>query len=158
MIFIDKKTKQDPIARWNLPDETFFAAGACQVLAYAFIERFSAFGFYPLWIRPVEGFRGNHIVCSNWEFVFDYQGIQEYAVFFTQLEMEMKQRALSDPSFEGWTHDLVAFPAEYLISEEKSKGYGLWLRQPDQFLHDAMPRAQRYVDRHEKQVLQLLRP
>jgi hypothetical protein len=35
-----------------------------------------------------------------------------------------------------------------LISEAKSRTYdGLWLRQPDQFLYDALPRAYRFLDR-----------
>jgi hypothetical protein len=30
----------------------------------------------------------------------------------------------------------------------KSRGYdGLWLREPGQFLHDALPRADRFLDR-----------
>jgi hypothetical protein len=39
MYVIDKSVKTDPVRRWNLPDRVFFAAGACHILAYAFIER-----------------------------------------------------------------------------------------------------------------------
>ena len=47
----------------------------------------------------------------------------------------------------GWDADLIELPADVLISEAKSRTYdGLWLRQPDQFLHDALPRAYRFVD------------
>ncbi|MFW6214069.1 MAG: hypothetical protein ACOC8L_14335 [Spirochaetota bacterium] len=158
MIFIDKETKQDPVARWNLPDKTFFAAGACQVLAYAFIERFSRFGFRAVWIRPAEGFRGNHIVSSNGMYVFDYQGIERYADYFASLHSEMSERARNDGSFEGWSYELLEFPVECLVSEKKSKALGLWLRQPDQFLHDAIPRARRFVDEYEDQVLALVQP
>lgn len=158
MIFIDRKTKQDPVARWNLPDETFFAAGACQVLAYAFIERFAEFGFHALWIRPAEGFRGNHIESTNGAYVFDYQGMERYPAYFANLQAEMSLRAKTDDSFQGWIYDLRDFPVDYLVSEEKSKSLGLWLRQPDQFLHNAMPRAHRFVDRYADQVLRILRP
>ncbi|MGZ5792896.1 MAG: hypothetical protein ACXWI7_11805, partial [Croceibacterium sp.] len=48
----------------------------------------------------------------------------------------------------GWEADLIELSADALISEAKSRTYdGLWLRQPDQFLHDALPRAKRFLDR-----------
>jgi hypothetical protein len=35
-----------------------------------------------------------------------------------------------------------------LISEARPRRYdGLWLREPQQFLHDALPRAERFLDR-----------
>ena len=43
---------------------------------------------------------------------------------------------------------MVELPHDVLISEAKSRSYdGLWLREPKQFLHDAMPRAERYLER-----------
>jgi hypothetical protein len=48
----------------------------------------------------------------------------------------------------GWECELIELPTDVLISESKSRTYdGLWLRQPDQFLHDALPRAHRFLDR-----------
>jgi hypothetical protein len=48
----------------------------------------------------------------------------------------------------GWNATLIELPPDVLISEAKSRSYeGLWLREPKQFLHDAMPRAERYLDR-----------
>jgi hypothetical protein len=41
----------------------------------------------------------------------------------------------------------VAFPRHFLISEAKSKAFGLWLAEPRHFLHDPLPRAHRYLDR-----------
>jgi hypothetical protein len=32
--------KRDPAKRWAFPDRVFFAAGACHMLAYAFLERY----------------------------------------------------------------------------------------------------------------------
>jgi hypothetical protein len=43
---------------------------------------------------------------------------------------------------------LVGLPPEILLSETASRTYdGLWLREPKQFLHDAMPRARAFLDR-----------
>jgi hypothetical protein len=48
----------------------------------------------------------------------------------------------------GWNSTLIELPPDVLVSEAKSRTYGgLWLREPKQFLHDAMPRAELYLDR-----------
>jgi hypothetical protein len=45
----------------------------------------------------------------------------------------------------GWDAELIALPAEVLVSETKSRTYdGLWLMEPQQFLFDALPRAEKY--------------
>jgi hypothetical protein len=52
------------------------------------------------------------------------------------------------PEKAGWNADLVELPEDVLISESKSRTYdGLWLMEPEQFLFDAMPRAEKYVNR-----------
>ena len=39
-------------------------------------------------------------------------------------------------------------PVDVLISEPKSRTFdGLWLREPGQFLQDALPRARAFLDR-----------
>ena len=48
----------------------------------------------------------------------------------------------------GWNATLVPLPAAVLVSEALSRTYdGLWLREPGQFLHDALPRARAYLAR-----------
>ena len=48
----------------------------------------------------------------------------------------------------GWDGALVPLPQDVLVSEAKSKTYdGLWLREPGQFLHHALPRARAFLDR-----------
>src|SRR5262245_6080139 len=66
--------KEDPVRRWNLPDRVFFAAGACHILAHAFLERFDGAGFDPVWVRPKAGFTGNHVFVTNGKLAFDYHG------------------------------------------------------------------------------------
>jgi hypothetical protein len=66
--------KENPLRRWNLPDRMFFARGACHILAHAFPERFASAGFGPIWIRPRDGFTGNHVFVTNGDLAFDYHG------------------------------------------------------------------------------------
>ena len=74
MYRLAKGVKQNPVRRWNLPDRAFFAAGACHILAYAFLERYPEAGFAPLWIKPAPGHTGNHIIIVREDRAFDYHG------------------------------------------------------------------------------------
>jgi hypothetical protein len=56
------------------PAILLFANGACQVLAYAFFERYPNLGFRARWIKPASGFTGNHIFVSDGTTTFDYHG------------------------------------------------------------------------------------
>ena len=127
--------------RWALPDRVFFACGACHILAYAFHERCGDETMQPVWIKPAAGFTGNHIFISNGTMVFDYHGFCERTRFLDHYFKRARFR------FPNWDASLVPLPSAVLVSEAKSKTYeGLWLREPRQFLHDALPRARRFLD------------
>jgi hypothetical protein len=75
-MFIPKNdVKSDPVRRWHRPDRHFFANGACQVLAFAFLERYPDWGFNARWIKPATGFAGSHIYVTNGANAFDYHGL-----------------------------------------------------------------------------------
>ncbi len=65
MFFPRIDVKNDPFRRWHRPDRHFFANGACQVLAFAFLERYPDMGFHARWIKPADGFTGNHIYVAD---------------------------------------------------------------------------------------------
>jgi hypothetical protein len=75
---IGKSVKADPVRRWSLPDRVFFAAGACHILTYAFMERYPDAGFNPIWIKPAKGYCGNHIVAARDDLAFDYHGYSHW--------------------------------------------------------------------------------
>jgi hypothetical protein len=134
--------KEDPIRHWALPDRVFFACGACHILAYAFLDSFPVAGFGAVWIKPARGFTGNHIVVVRDDTAFDYHG---YSSWSRLLE---HTRSKANRWWPGWAAELVPLPKETLISEARSREFeGLWLREPKQYLHDAMPRAQRFLRR-----------
>ncbi|SJZ39489.1 hypothetical protein SAMN02745126_00853 [Enhydrobacter aerosaccus] len=135
-------SKSNQTMRWNLPDRVFFACGACHILAYAFLERYGDADYQTLWIRPAAGHIGNHIVIATDAWVFDFHGYSDRQTFLRHTWKRARQR------WPGWDAALVLIPKDVLISEARSRQYeGLWLREPHQFLHDALPRARRYVDR-----------
>jgi hypothetical protein len=145
MYIVDPRVKQDPLRRWALPDRVFFACGACHILAYAFIKARPTSGFAPIWIRPTRGFIGNHIVAVRDNLAFDYHGFSIWPRLLKHMELKANRW------WPGWSAELVALPLDVLISERKSREYdGLWLREPKQFLHDAMPRAESFVLRFDR--------
>lgn len=134
--------KHDQAIQWNLPDRVFFAAGACHVLAHAFLERFPEFGAKPFWIKPLDGSPTNHVIVLKDEFAFDYHGFSKAAVLLAHF----RRRALRH--WPDWRGEIVELNPDALVSERISKSYpGLWLREPDQFLQNALPRAHRYLNR-----------
>ena len=135
-------SKQDPEMRWALPDRVFFACGACQVLTYAFLERYGSPEMKALWLKPEPGFTGNHFVVATDTWAFDYHGYSERQRFLAHTHRQAQRR------WPGWRMTLHELPDDVLISEAKSRTYeGLWLREPGQFLHDALPRARAFLDR-----------
>jgi hypothetical protein len=135
--------KGDPERRWGLTERVFFACGACHILAHAFLERYPDSGFTPIWIRPAKGFTGNHIVAVRDDTSFDYHGYSKWSKLLEHTHGKANRW------WPGWTADLIPLPPAVLISEIRSRYYdGLWLREPKQFLHDALPRARAYLDRY----------
>lgn len=76
------EAKADPEAWWQQPDEIFFSAGACHILASAFFRLFPEARFETVMIQPKEGFRGGHVVAANESLVFDAQGFRPRQEFF----------------------------------------------------------------------------
>jgi hypothetical protein len=151
MFFPKIDVKNDPVRRWHRPDRQFFANGACQILAYTFLERYPDLGFRARWIKPVDGFAGNHIYVTDGINAFDYHGLT------TEQRLLAFGFKRGRRFFPGWNATLVDLPTDVLISEQRSRQFeGLWLREPKQFLHDAMPRARAFLDRFGDLRIRLL--
>ena len=134
--------KGNAVRQWSLPDRVFFASGACHILAYAFLDAYPTSAFVPMWIKPARGFTGNHIVVVRDGIAFDYHGYSRWKGLLEHT------RAKANRWWPGWSADLVQLPKDVLISEAKSREIeGLWLREPKQYLHDALPRATQFLTR-----------
>jgi hypothetical protein len=134
--------KRDPTKRWNLPERVFFECGACHILAYAFLRAYPVNGFSAVWIRPIKGHTGNHILVVRGQLAFDYHGYSDWEALFAHSKRRASQR------WPGWDAELVTLPEAVLVSESMSRTYdGLWLMEPGQFLFDALPRARKFLAR-----------
>jgi len=126
----------------SFPDRVFFACGACPILAYAFLERYPAAGFAAVWMKPGAGHTGNHIVVVGNTVVFDYHEYSRWAKLLAHT------RRKADRRWPGWSAEPIELQTDVLVSEARSRQYkGLWLREPKQFLHDALPRARAVLEK-----------
>jgi hypothetical protein len=133
-------SKRDPVKQWALPDRVFFAAGACHILAYAFLDAYPDSGFQPVWIRPVNGYTGNHIILIRGEVVFDYHGYSHWSAYWAHTKRRANQW------WFGWDADSVPVRREALVSNAQATDYdGLLLKEPKQYLFDPLPRARTYL-------------
>lgn len=117
MYRIEPRKKNDPAARWGLPDKVFFACGACHILAYAFLERYGFDAGKAIWIKPEPGFTGNHIVVAYGQSVFDYHGHSTHAAFMTHMQRKAQRW------WPGWRASFVELAPDVLISETKSRAF-----------------------------------
>jgi hypothetical protein len=96
----------------------------------------------PLWFHPHTGFTGNHIVVARDGWIFDYHGYSHRQTYIEHCFRRARQK------WTSWDAEIKPIPRAVLISEEKSRQIdGLRLREPKQFLHDALPRAEHFLDR-----------
>lgn len=130
--------KSNPQRRWNLPDRIFFGHGACHILAGVFLEIMHLPDFYGEQIIPGEGFSGNHIYVTNGSIAFDYHG---YSARERLIDHHM--RGWSD-RYHGWNAQIyqVDFPLLDTAALNARK-----MRGPDQYLHDPVERAKRFISR-----------
>lgn len=121
---------------WQRPDLNFFAAGACHVLAFAFLEAYPRSGFRPRWIRPAPGCGGTHMYVTDGTLAFDAQG------YVPEAELLAGHRAAYLTRNPAWRADVldVDVPlAEFCAAHHH--------RAPWEFPPGVWERARRYLER-----------
>ncbi len=136
--------KQDPFLQWSLPDRIFYGHGACHLLAGVFLERFPETDWSAVWVKPSNGFRGNHVFATNGRIAFDYHGYSLHERLIRHHETAYASR------YTGWTADVICIEFSLLDTNELNSRN---MRGPDQYLGDVIERTHRYLDRidHDRQ-------
>lgn len=129
---------------WARPDYEFFAAGACHVLAAAFLLEYPEARFQAWRVEPDVGQRGAHVVVASDEWVFDWAGYEKRNAFVSGYCGAL--RALF-PSWQARFVKLELDPIGWDCCRRHQH------RHPSQFLHDPMPRARAYVRRFPPSAL-----
>lgn len=121
---------------WARPDVRFFSAGACHVLAFAFLERHPRAGFRPRFVRPAPGFRGSHVYVTDGRWAFDAQGYVPEDDLLREHEAAL---AALQPGWRAEVVDVEVPLAEFCAAHQH--------RAPWDFPGDVWRRARRYVAR-----------
>ncbi len=132
--------KRHPEKRWALPDRIFFGYGACAILAGVFLDQPPLAGFHAERIIPIEGFHGNHIYVTNGTVAFDFHG---YSCREHLLAHHRKGWSAHSPGWDGRI-ERVRFDLLDTAALNLHKMLG-----PDQYLHDPIPRARRFILRKD---------
>ena len=136
MIFRTDEQKADPEWLWHRTDRSFFAAGACHMLAHQFLKMNEGDGFHPMMVIPDSGFRGSHVFSSDGQVVFDYHGFSNHERFVAHYAIVIRRffpdwrGSILDISDTFWTEGwFTQFPHRRLC----------------QFSHDPTERARLFV-------------
>ncbi|WP_327146818.1 hypothetical protein [Nocardia sp. NBC_01327] len=122
--------RADERLAWDRDDQYFFAAGACHVLAYAFLSCHNGFGAMGLW--PTGAENPGHVYASNGVWAFDHSG------WTPEPELLLTSRA-AEPR-----PDYQARPIDLALDELCAR---YWMRGRREFAHDPWQRAHDYISR-----------
>ena len=121
--------RTDQHLAWDRPDQAFFAAGACHILAWTLIARHPDAGFGIVALRRPGDDYASHVIASNGSWAFDYAGWTP-EVDLMQVIKEFERCDFDRLIVES---DLDTFCALHRH------------RLPADFAHDPWPRAQAYL-------------
>ena len=136
MIFRTAEQKDNLRASFLRPDRPFFAAGACHILAQAFLDSVDSNDWKASLILPHQGFRGTHVFAGNDRYVFDYHGFTLIDRYHNHYFKKMSQR------FSGWKADILQLDVSPISTEFCTRYHH---QLPGQFYKDPMPRAIAFV-------------
>ena len=140
MYILKHGIKKDPVRRWALPDRIFFGHGACHILAGVFLRSVPMRGCHAEWIIPAEGFAGTHVYVTDGKVAFDYHGYSLRDRLLAHHEKGWSRQK------QGWSCVVSVVDFDLLdthaLNQRKMLG-------PDQYLHDAIPRAQQFIGRFD---------
>lgn len=126
--------KRDVALSWGRADLPFFAAGACHILAFAFLEAYPQARFRPRFIRPAPGGVGSHVYVTDGLTAFDAQGYVAEAELWSQHQAAL---LALDSAWQAEVLDLDVPLAEFCAANRH--------RAPWDFPPDVWARARRYL-------------
>lgn len=128
--------KQDHVRRWALPDRVFFGHGACHILAGTYLAHPPLTGFHAERIMPRDEVPGGHMYVTDGVVAFDYHGYSLRGRLLEHHRRSWRQR------YPDWECDIEV--VNFLILDTAELNSRKMLG-PDQYLHDAIPRAQAFI-------------
>jgi hypothetical protein len=131
--------KSDMFKSWERDDQAFFATGACHILAGLFVQLHNSEDFRLIYIKPKEGFSGNHVYASNGSWAFDHNGWTKEEELLEATERTYKEK------YPGWSYTRIAIEPSPNALEIFCKHNNH--RLPWQFAYLPWERAYNYIKR-----------
>ncbi|MEM7178675.1 MAG: hypothetical protein AAF503_13335 [Pseudomonadota bacterium] len=135
--------KRDPVRRWALPDRIFFGHGACAILAGVYLRDAPLTGLYAEKITPTGDRFGNHIFVTDGEIAFDHHGYCARARLLAHHRNGWRREDA------GWECVVARVEFDLLSTADLNARKMLG---PDQYLHDPVARAARFIARIDHQA------
>ena len=129
--------RRDMFKSWARSDQAFFASGACHTLAEVFVQLPAHEGYKMIYIKPAEGFTGNHVYASDGKWAFDHNG------WTKEKELLAVTNAAYREKSPGWKYKRVVIEGSASALEDFCKAYNH--RLPWQFAHMPWERAYQYI-------------
>ena len=130
--------RADQLLSWQRSDKAFFAAGACHVLAWAFLQRYPAAGFAPVGLQESGEPVVSHVYVGDGRRAFDHDG------WTLEDELLTVTRAATAGQAPGTLVERLALPGELTAVCARHNS-----RLPSQYAFDPWPRALAYIARFE---------
>ena len=129
--------RRDNFKSWNRPDQAFFAAGACHILAEMFTLQHQHEGFKMIFIKPGAGFPGNHVYAANDTWAFDHNG------WTKEHDLLAATTAAYTKRYPGWTYTRHVIEPSLTALEDFCKANNHLL--PWQYAYLPWERAYTYI-------------
>jgi hypothetical protein len=92
---------KDVFLAWQRDNRSFFAAGACHILAHLFLSLHHGGDYQLIYIKPHEGFKGSHMYASDGTWAFDFNG------WTLEAELLTEHTSAYQAAFPGWGYNRV---------------------------------------------------
>lgn len=129
--------RRDLFLSWRRDDQSFFAAGACHILADVFIQLHQHENFKMVYIKPHQSFTGNHVYASDGKWAFDHNGWTKEAELLAVTEKAYCDR------YPGWGYERQIIEPAIDSLEKFCRANNH--RLPWQYLHLPWERAYNYI-------------
>ncbi|MFB8003227.1 hypothetical protein [Nocardia sp. NPDC056000] len=116
---------------WHRYDQWFFAAGACHILAYVFVEQHHE-GFTVVGLWPGTAADPSHVFATDGTWAFDHSG-------WTPMAELLEASRAAEPDADYHPHPISMDLDEFCARH--------WSRSPAEFPRDPRPRACAYIAR-----------
>jgi hypothetical protein len=126
--------RRDQHASWNRPDDAFFAAGACHVLAVALQQRHPGEGYDVILLRPHHDLTGTLVYVASGQWAFEFNSWTRENVLLAKTATECRRR------WPEWDGDRIAIRSSL---EDFCRPWNH--RLPSEYAGDAMARAVSYL-------------